>query len=317
LRRIAVAQQHTSFPLAMTTIQASVPLRYALLTVVAALATLSMKFYAAWLTDSVGLLSDALESIVNLVTSVLLVILIRIAKAPPDVDHPHGHDKAEYFANGVQGTLIMLAGVGITAAAAQRFLHPKVLEAGGLGLAVSLVAGLVNGVTAQLLARAGKVARSKALEGEAAHLMTDVWTSVAVLAGVALVYVFHWAVLDPLIAMVMSGFILWTGWKLVMQSVAGLMDASLPSEGQARVEAVLDGYCSDQGITYHALRSRIAGARIFVSVHILVPGSWTVLQGHELMDEIESKISQALGGASVLTHLEPIEEEISFQDIDL
>jgi cation diffusion facilitator family transporter len=294
-----------------------VPLRYAFLTVLAAVLTLAMKFIAAWMTASVGLFADAMESIVNLVTSVLLVILIRIAKAPPDHDHPHGHDKAEYFANGVQGTLIMLAGVGIFMAAFQRFTHPRPLEAGVWGLVLSVLAGAVNAGTAHLLNQAGKAARSKALQGEAQHLMSDVWTSVAVLAGVGLVYLTEWPWLDPLIAFFMSLFILWVGWKLVKQSVAGLMDASLPPDAQAKVEAVLEGYSQGQGIGYHALRSRISGARIFVSVHILVPGSWSVCQGHELLDEIEAKISQILGGASVLTHLEPIEEDTSFQDIDI
>ena len=294
-----------------------VPLRYAFLTVVAAVLTLAMKFIAAWMTASVGLFADAMESIVNLVTSVLLVILIRIAKAPPDHDHPHGHDKAEYFANGVQGTLIMLAGAGIIMAAFQRFTHPRLLEAGVWGLVLSVLAGAVNAGTAYLLNQAGKAARSKALQGEAQHLMSDVWTSVAVLAGVGLVYLTEWPWLDPLIAVFMSLFILWVGWKLVKQSVAGLMDASLPPDAHAKVEAVLKGYSQGQGIDYHALRSRISGARIFVSVHILVPGSWSVCQGHELLDEIEAKISQTLGGASVLTHLEPIEEDTSFQDIDI
>jgi cation diffusion facilitator family transporter len=301
----------------MTSSDASMPMRYAFLTVVAAVLTLTMKFYAAWITASVGLFADAMESIVNLVTSVLLVILIRIAKAPPDHDHPHGHDKAEYFANGVQGTLIMLAGVGIISAAVDRFLTPRALEAGGVGIALSVLAGAVNAATAHLLARAGKVARSKALQGEAQHLMTDVWSSVAVLAGVGLVFMTDWTWLDPLIAVAMSAFILWIGWKLVRQSVAGLMDGSLAPDCQAKVEAVLESYRKSQGIAYHALRSRIAGARIFVSVHILVPGSWTVFRGHELLDEIEAEISEVLGGASVLTHLEPIEEDSSFQDIDI
>lgn len=295
----------------------SLPIRYALLTVVAALLTLGLKFAAAYVTASVGLFADAMESIVNLVTSVLLVLLIRIAKAPPDDEHPHGHDKAEYFANGAQGILIIVAGVGIVMAAVDRFLEPRPLEAGVLGLLLSLVAGAVNAGTAGLLTQAGKAARSRALIGEAKHLMSDVWTSVAVLVGVGLVFVTGWPPLDPLIAIAMSLFILGVGANLVRESVIGLMDASLPPESVSKVEAVLSGYQQSRGIDYHALRSRISGARIFVSVHILVPGSWTVSQGHELLDEIEAKVSHALGGASVLTHLEPIEEECSFKDIDL
>lgn len=295
----------------------SLPLRYALLTVVAAVVTLSIKFYAAWLTASVGLLADALESIVNLVTSVLLVTLIRIAKAPPDPEHPHGHDKAEYFANGAQGMLIILAGFGIISASVKRYLHPQPLEAGAMGLALSMLAGMVNLATARLLLGASKAARSRALAGEAAHLMTDVWTSVAVVGGVGLVYVFGWPLLDPGIALGMSAFILWTGLQLLKECVAGLMDASLPLESQAKIKGVLKRYKESHGIAYHALRSRISGARIFVSLHVLVPGTWTVTEGHALLDEIEAEISQVLDGASVLTHLEPIEEEISYQDKDI
>ncbi len=301
----------------MTHTEATLPTRYALLTVVVALVTLSIKFYAAWITASVGLLADAMESIVNLVTSVVLVILVRIAKAPPDDDHPHGHDKAEYFANGVQGTLIILAGVGIATAAYDRFLHPRGLEAGIIGLASSLLAALLNVGMARLLANAGKQARSTALTGEAAHLMSDVWTSVAVVVGVGLVYVTHWPPLDPIIALLLSGFIFWTGAKLVRGSIAGLMDRAIPAEAQAKIEEVLEDYRRSHSIAYHALRSRAAGARIFVSVHILVPGDWSVRKGHELTDEIEAKIGQQLDGASVLTHLEPIEEAISFQDIEI
>lgn len=295
----------------------ALPLRYASLTVVAALLTLSLKFSAAWLTGSVGLLSDALESIVNLVTSVLLVVLLRIAQSPPDHDHPHGHDKAEYFANGVQGALILTAGGGILLAAAERLLAPRPLEVTGLAVGLAVLAGLINVGTAGLLARAGKAARSQALQGEAQHLMTDVWTSLAVLLGVGLATMTgqHW--LDPLIAVVMSVLIFVVGGRLLRQSVSGLMDASVSPETRSQVVAILEDYVERHQIAYHALRTRIAGPRIFVSLHVLVPGSWSVRRGHELLHEIELRLQEALPGASVLTHLEPIEEAISFEDIDL
>ncbi len=295
----------------------TVPMRYAALTVFAALLTMGIKFYAAWVTGSVGLLSDAMESIVNLVTSVLLVILLRIAKAPPDPDHPHGHDKAEYFANGVQGTLIILAAIGIVTAAVQRLHTPRGLEAGYLGLGLSVVAGLINVALARLLKSVGERIRSHALVGEAAHLMSDVWTSVAVIVGVGLVYMTGRPVLDPIVAIVMSLFILGTGWKLINQFISGLMDASLPAEAQSELEQFLDAYRVRKKFEYHALRSRVSGARTFVSMHVLVPGSWTVSAGHELCDEIEAAVAEQIPGASVLTHLEPIEEEVSFQDIEL
>ncbi len=292
------------------------PMRYTYLTVVAALATLSVKFYAAYLTGSVGLFGDAMESIVNLVTSILLVVLVRIAKAPPDDDHPHGHDKAEYFANGVQGTLIILAGAGILAAAVDRLQNPAVLEAGPLGLTLSVVAGLINVVTARLLISAGRSSRSAALLGEAEHLMSDVWTSVAVLVGVGLVYTTGLPWLDPAIAILLCLMLFVIGLRLLKQCVAGLMDESLPKEKQDQVLAILDGYCESHGVTYHALRSRTSGARVFISLHLLVPGQWTVSRGHQLADEVEARIGEALG-ASVLTHLEPLEEASSFDDIHL
>lgn len=295
----------------------NVPMRYATLTVIAAVLTMGIKFYAAWVTGSVGLLSDAMESIVNLVTSIILVILLRIAKAPPDPDHPHGHDKAEYFANGVQGTLIILAAIGIVMAAVERLRSPQGLEAGYLGLGLSVVAGFINVALARLLKNVGERSRSNALIGEAAHLMSDVWTSVAVIVGVGLVYLTGQPVLDPVVAIVMSLFILATGWQLLNRFIAGLMDTSLPPEPQKELEEFLDGYRVKKNFEYHALRSRVSGARTFVSMHVLVPGSWTVSAGHELCDEIEAAVAEQIPGASVLTHLEPIEEEVSFQDIEL
>lgn len=292
------------------------PVKYTYLTVAAAIATLTVKFLAAYLTGSVGLLADAMESIVNLVTSILLVVLVRIAQAPPDDDHPHGHDKAEYFANGVQGTLIILAGAGIMAAAVERLSNPAPLEAGVLGLSLSVLAGLINIATARLLIKAGRASRSTALLGEADHLMSDVWTSVAVLVGVGLVYLTGLPWLDPAIAILLCLMLFVIGLRLLKQCVAGLMDESLPKEKQAEVQAILDGYCESHGVTYHALRSRTAGARTFISLHLLVPGQWTVTRGHHLADEIEARIGEALG-ASVLTHLEPIEDPASFEDIHL
>lgn len=296
--------------------QSAIPLKYTYLTVAAAVTTLAVKFAAAHLTGSVGLLADAMESIVNLVTSVLLVVLIRVAQAPPDEDHPHGHDKAEYFANGVQGSLIMLAGAGIIYAAVERLRAPQSLEAGVVGIGLSVVAACINTGTARLLTAAGTASRSSALKGEAEHLMSDVWTSVAVLVGVGAVYLTGLPWLDPLIAAAVSIMILFTGAKLLKQCVMGLMDVSLPPERQSEVQAILDTYCQTHGVTYHALRSRTSGARTFISLHLLVPGHWSVSRGHDLADEIETHIGRAIG-ASVLTHIEPLEEPRSFEDIHL
>lgn len=293
------------------------PIRYAWLTVVAALTTLVLKSGAAWVTGSVGLFSDALESIVNLVTGVTLVVLLKIAKAPPDSNHPYGHDKAEYFANGVQGTLILVAAVGIVLSAVDRFLDPRVLEQGTIGLTLAALAGLVNLLVAGILYRQGKSLNSRALRGEADHLMSDVATSLAVFIGVGLVYYTKLAWLDPLAAVGVSGVIAFTGIKLVRASVKGLMDTALPEQSLRQLEKVLDGFCVREGITYHALRTRVSGARIFISVHILVPGVWSVKKGHELLEEIEADIGAILPGVSVMTHLEPIEEPCSFEDMEL
>ena len=293
------------------------PIRYAWLTVLAALVTLGLKSGAAWVTNSVGLFSDALESIVNLVTGVTLVALLKIAKAPPDSDHPYGHDKAGYFANGVQGALILVAAVGIVATAMERLMAPVGLEEGGLGLSLALVAGLVNAVVAAILYQQGKNLNSGGLKGEAAHLASDVATSIAVLLGVGLVYTTDIAWLDPLAALLVSLVIAATGLRLVRSSVEGLMDTALPERSLEQLVGVLDGFCERDSITYHALRTRVSGARTFVSVHILVPGMWSVKQGHDLLEEIEGSVKELLPGVSVLTHLEPVEEPCSFEDIEL
>jgi len=291
--------------------------KYAWLTVGVALLTLSAKSLAAYTTGSIGLLSDAAESIINLASSLMLVVILRIAKTPPDSGHPYGHDKAEYFANGVQGALILVAGLAIAAASVERFLEPRHLQAGGIGLALAGGAGLMNFMLARYLKIHGGESRSNALIGEAEHLMADVWTSVAVLLGVGLVYITDRPWLDPLVAALVSVFILLTGIRLIARSVSGLMDAALPSVDQARLVSVLEKYKSARGIDYHALRTRVSGARTFVSVHILVPGAWTVTHGHDLLEELESEIARTIEGVSVMTHLEPLEEPSSFKDIDI
>jgi cation diffusion facilitator family transporter len=291
--------------------------RYAMLTVGVALLTLTLKSLAAYVTGSVGLMSDALESILNLATSLMLVFVLRIAKLPPDPDHHYGHDKAEYFANGVQGTLILLAAGGIFAAATERFLNPRMLEEGLLGLGLAALAGLINLITARFLHQRSLELRSNALKGEASHLMSDVWTSVAVILGVGLDFWTGLTWLDPLAATAVSLFVLSTGLRLLKDFVAGLMDTSLPDEHHKKVLEVLDAYKDKRGIDFHALRSRVSGSRTFVSVHILVPGAWSVKTGHELLDELESDLSKVVNGVTVLTHLEPLEEECSFNDIEL
>jgi cation diffusion facilitator family transporter len=290
--------------------------RYAWLSIAAALATIALKAAAWWLTGSVGLLSDALESGVNLAGALMALAMLTLAALPPDDNHSHGHGKAEYFASGFEGFLILAAALGIAAAAIERLLHPQPLAQIGAGLVVSVVAAIINLLTARVLLAAGREHRSIALEADAHHLLTDVWTSAGVIVGVGAVAATGWLWLDPLLALLVAGNIVWTGWQLIRRSASGLMDEALSPEQRAEVLAVLTQYRSE-GIDFHALRTRQAGARCFVTVHILVPGIWTVKRGHDLVERIEADIRERIPHASVLTHLEPLEDPVSGHDIEL
>lgn len=290
--------------------------RYAWLSIAAALATIVLKAVAWLLTGSVGLLSDALESGVNLAGALMALAMLTLAAQPPDENHSHGHGKAEYFASGFEGVLILAAAIGIAVTAIERLLHPQPLEQVGVGLVVSVVASVINLLTARVLLAAGRAHRSITLEADAHHLLTDVWTSVGVIVGVGAVALTGWLWLDPVLALLVAGNIVWTGWQLIRRSASGLMDEALPAEQQAAVVAVLERHRAN-GIDFHALRTRQAGARCFVTLHVLVPGAWTVQRGHDLAEEIEAEIRGCLPHASVLTHLEPLEDPVSSHDIEL
>jgi cation diffusion facilitator family transporter len=287
--------------------------RYAWLSIAAAIATIGLKGAAYWLTGSVGLLSDALESIVNLAGAGLALGMLTLAAAPPDEEHAYGHSKAEYFSSGVEGALILLAAVSIAAAGIQRLLHPRALEAIGLGLIVSVVATLINFAVAGVLLRAGRRYQSITLEADAQHLLTDVWTSVGVLVGVGLVAITRWSILDPIIALLVAANITWTGFKIMRKSALGLLDTALPPEELATLRAALEPY-EQQGIQFHAVRTRQGGARRFVSMHVLVPGDWTVTRGHRLLERIEADVRAALENVTILTHLESLQDKASFED---
>ncbi|MCX7165632.1 MAG: cation diffusion facilitator family transporter [Rhodocyclales bacterium] len=287
--------------------------RYAWLSIAAAIATILLKGVAWRLTGSVGLLSDAIESFVNLAGAVMALWMLTLAALPADDDHAHGHGKAEYFSSAFEGFLILLAAVSIGYTAVDRLMHPQLLEAVAAGLLVSVVASVINFATARTLMRVGRTHRSITLEADAHHLMTDVWTSVGVIVGVGLVRLTGWLWLDPAIALLVAANIVWTGWQLMQRSAAGLMDVSLPAEQIEQVEAVLAGY-RVQGLDFHALRTRQAGSRVFVTLHVLVPGTWTVQQGHDCSERIEADIRDALPHAHVTTHLEPIEDPVSMVD---
>ena len=290
--------------------------RFAWISIAAAVATILLKGLAWWLTGSVGLLSDAMESFVNLAGASMMLAMLTVAARPADDDHSFGHTKAEYFASGLEGVLILLAAIGIAVTAIERLIAPRALEQVGVGLAVSVAASVVNFGVARLLLQAGKRHHSIALEADAHHLMTDVWTSVGVIAGVGAVALTGWQRLDPLIALAVAANIVWTGVQLMRRSAAGLMDAALPPAQHEAVVGVLEQYRT-QGLDYHALRTRQAGARQFVSVHVLVPGEWSVARGHDLVEAIEAEIGRQLPRATVSTHLEPLEDPASWHDVGL
>ena len=296
--------------------QAASLTRYDWLSIAAAIATILLKGMAWQMTGSVGLLSDAIESFVNLAGAIMALWMLTLAALPPDDDHAHGHGKAEYFSSAFEGFLILLAAVSIGYTAIDRLMNPQPLQAVAIGLLVSVVASVINFATARTLMRVGRAHNSITLEADAHHLMTDVWTSAGVIVGVGLVWLTGWLWLDPAIALLVAANIIWTGWQLMQRSAAGLMDVSLPPEQLAQVDALLTGY-RKQGLEFHALRTRQAGSRVFVTLHVLVPGSWTVQHGHDWSERIEADIRKALPHAHVTTHLEPIEDPISMVDQDL
>jgi cation diffusion facilitator family transporter len=287
--------------------------RYVWLSIGAAVATIALKSVAWWLTRSVGLLSDALESLVNLAGALMALWMMWLAEQPADEDHAWGHGKAEYFSSAFEGLLIFVAAVSIAVSAIERLLHPRQLEALGIGLSVSVVASVVNLVVARVLLKVGKKRHSVILEADAHHLMTDVYTSAGVIVAVGLVAVTGWLWLDPVIALVVATNILWTGWQLMRRSTLGLMDAALPAATLLRVDEVLGRYKAE-GIGFHALRTRQAGSRAFVTLHVLVPGSWTVQQGHDLCERLEHELLAVLPNGHVTTHLEPAEDPVSLLD---
>jgi len=291
--------------------------RFAWLSIGAAVATIALKTVAYFLTGSVGLLSDAIESVVNLVGAGMALGMLIIAARPADESHVYGHSKAEYFASATEGLLILGAAAGIVSAAVQRLLNPQPLEQLGLGLGVSVAASAINFLVARKLMGEGKRRNSISLEADAQHLMTDVWTSAGIIVAVGIVALTGWTILDPLIAIVVALNIIWTGFQLVSRSVSGLMDAALPAKELALIEEVMNKY-REKLVDFHALRTRQAAARQFISVHMLVPGDWTVHDAHHIAEDFEADIRSALGGAvTVFTHLEPVEDELSMEDINL
>ncbi len=288
--------------------------RYAWLSVAAACLTIALKG-GAWVeTGSVGLLSDALESLVNLAAALFALVTLAVAARPPDQEHAFGHDKAEYFAGGFEGGLIIVAAVTIAIAAINRIGNPRAIEDIEIGLLLAGIASLVNLAVGRLLLRVGRRERSMALEADGRHLMTDVWTSVGVFLGLGGVALTGWDLLDPLIGLAVALHIVISGLRLLYRSVQGLMDHAVPDDQLLAITTILDRPAPD-GIEYHALRTRVAGGRSFISFHLLVPGAWTVQQAHDFADGIEQEIREALPeGAAILSHIEPVEDPMSWKD---
>ncbi len=293
--------------------------RYAWLSIAAAIATIALKSYAYWLTNSVGLLSDALESLINLVAAIIALAALTLAAKPADEDHSYGHDKIEYFSSGAEGVMILLAAVSIAYTAWERLQNPLLIQQLDLGLIISCIATLINLIVAKILISAGKKYHSITLEADGRHLLTDVWTTVGIVAGIGALAILQWLgyegweILDPIIAMLVAVNILWAGISLIRRAFAGLMDVSLDKNELDIIKRILDSYVQQQGIEYHELRTRYSGSKRFLSVHILVPGDWTVQKGHDLLELIESELSHQFDRIDIDTHLEPVEDIASWQ----
>lgn len=287
--------------------------KFAWLSIAAALATIALKTGAWWITDSVGLLADAAESIVNLVAAVAALIALRVAGRVADDDHHFGHSKAEYFSAAIEGGMIFVAAAFIIWQAISRLLEPRPIDQVGLGLAISVVASVINGAVAYLLIRAGRRHRSITLRADGQHLLTDVWTSVGVLVGVGLVVLTGLEVLDPLVALLVGANILWTGWRLLNESGTGLMDAALTPQENADIADTIAAQCTDE-VTVHGLRTRVAGHVSFAEFHVLVPGAWSVRRAHDVVEDIEAVIAERHPDLRVTVHIEPSEDPRSYDD---
>ena len=287
--------------------------RFAWLSIAAAVVTITLKTIAWQLTGSVGLLSDAAESVVNLVAAVAVLIALRVAAMPADKNHHFGHAKAEYFSAALEGMMIFVAALVILYTSVDRFLNPRPIENVGIGLAISVLASIVNGVVAFILLRAGRQYRSLTLTADGKHLLTDVWTSAGVIVGVLVVALTGIERLDPVIAFLVGLNIIWTGWKLIRASTEGLMDVALSKEENRGIAEILARFVS-KDVHFHALRTRVSGHHRFAEVHVLVPGRWSVQRGHDLVEEVEAAIHAEFADLSITCHLEPAEDPRAYGD---
>jgi cation diffusion facilitator family transporter len=286
---------------------------FAWFSIVASILTITIKWAAYRVTGSVGFLSDAMESLINLAAGILAFVMLTIAAHPPDKEHPFGHDKAEYFSSLIEGVLIVLAAFGIIYTAINRIYHPRQLEELNIGMALSLLATLINYITSRILMRYGRKHNSITLEADAHHLMTDVWTTIGIVVGILLVKFTNWQLLDPFMAIVVALSIVYTGGKLIIRSTDGLMDSKLSEKEMIIIRKILDGY-KKQGIDYHALYTRQSSSKSFITFHLLIPGELTIYQAHEYSKMIEKEIMAEIPYSSIFIHLEPLNDPDSFDD---
>lgn len=288
---------------------------FAWLSLGVAFLSIGLKIGAYLLTGSVGLLSDALEGVVNIFGALMALAMLNLAEKPADDEHTYGHTKAEYFSSAVEGVLICIASVSIMYTAVERIINPRPVEQLGIGLAISVAASLLNLGVALVLARAARRHNSITLKANSRHLMTDVWTSLGVVVAVGMVSVTGWQILDPLIAIAVALNILISGVQIIRESAEGLLDTAIPAEDLAAVAEIFEQ--AEEGIIFHALRSRLSGARKFISFHVLVPGEWTVERAHRYAESIESAIRVKIRNVTVFTHIEPNDDPRSWHDIGL
>lgn len=287
---------------------------YLKLSVATAIVTIVLKTAAWWWTGSVSLAADALESLVNLAGAVFALAMVTLAAQPPDAEHPYGHHKAEYFSSGFEGILIIAAGLGILWGAVDRWQHPQPLESIGVGVALAVVSSALNGLMAWAMLRKAREVRSVALEGDARHLITDVWTSAGVVAGLFGVMATGWQWLDPLLAVVVALNILREGVHLMRESTGGLMDEALDGESMARVQAVLDDFRHPHTIRFDHITSRVAGQRRFVDLHMHMPAGWTLGRAAALRTSVEQALMSAVPGLRASIQLLPMDVEAHFDD---
>jgi cation diffusion facilitator family transporter len=290
--------------------------KYAWLSIAAALATITLKVLAWRITGSVGLLSDAAESLVNLAAAILALCMLIVAARPADENHHFGHTKAEYFSAAVEGVLIFVAAVLIIVSAVDRLLSPQMPEALGLGAIIAGGASVINGVVGTILIRAGRRFRSPTLVADGRHLWTDVITSIGVIVGIILVWLTNWAPLDPIVALLVGVNIIYTGITLVRDSTRGLMDSTLPAAENQELAQILSGFTTDE-VHFHGLRTRMAARQRFAVVDMLVPGAWSVRQGHDLIEQVSAAVEQAFPGLVLQVHMEPREDPRAYDDYEV